>query len=83
VLVAGAVCPHPPLLVPELAGGAAPELDALRAACDEAVRRLLAARPDLVVVVGAAEETVPLPPHGDSGPALLRRPGRDRWRPRS
>jgi hypothetical protein len=62
VLVAGAVCPHPPLLVPELAGGAAPELDALRAACDEAVRRLLAARPDLVVVVGAAQETVPLPP---------------------
>jgi hypothetical protein len=30
-----AVCPHPPLLVPEVACGAAPELDGLRAACVE------------------------------------------------
>ena len=45
-------CPSPPLLVPELAAGAAAELDPLRAACREAVRRLLATRPDEVVVIG-------------------------------
>ena len=32
MLVAAAVCPCPPLLVPEVAAGAAPELDAARAA---------------------------------------------------
>jgi len=53
VLVAAAFAPHPPLIVPEVAAGAAGELDALRAACAEAVRRLTAARPDRVVVVGA------------------------------
>ncbi|MER7456885.1 class III extradiol dioxygenase subunit B-like domain-containing protein [Micromonospora sp. NPDC126480] len=56
-LVAAAVCPHPPLLVPEVAGAAAPELDELRAACDAAVARLLAAGPDELVVVGAAPAT--------------------------
>lgn len=54
MLVGAAVCPHPPLLVPELAAGAAGELDTLRAACDQAVARLLAANPDIVVVVGSA-----------------------------
>ncbi|MFI6645095.1 hypothetical protein [Streptomyces sp. NPDC050504] len=53
MLVAAAVCPCPPLLVPEVAAGAAPELDALRAACDEALDAVLAARPELIVVVGA------------------------------
>lgn len=53
MFVAAAVCPHPPLLLPEIAAGAAPELDGLRAACDEAVAALVAARPDEVVVVGA------------------------------
>jgi len=53
VLVAAAFAPHPPLIVPEVAAGAAGELDALRAACAEALRRLTAARPDRVVVVGA------------------------------
>ncbi|MET7881364.1 class III extradiol dioxygenase subunit B-like domain-containing protein [Micromonospora sp. DT68] len=52
-LVAAAVCPHPPLLVPEVAGAAAPELDDLRAACETAVRRLVAANPDTVVLLGA------------------------------
>jgi len=37
VLVAAAVCPHPPLLVPQLAAGGAPDLDKVRAACDAAV----------------------------------------------
>ncbi|MQS14246.1 hypothetical protein F7Q99_18715 [Streptomyces kaniharaensis] len=52
MLVAAAVCPCPPLLVPEVAAGAAAELDALRAACDEALATLVAAGPQLVVVVG-------------------------------
>ncbi|MFI9274797.1 hypothetical protein ACIGXM_29405 [Kitasatospora sp. NPDC052896] len=52
MLVAAAVCPCPPLLVPEVAQGAAPELGALRAACDEAVAGLLAVGPELLVVVG-------------------------------
>jgi hypothetical protein len=53
VLVA-AVLPHPPVLVPEVAGGAAGELNALRDACDAAVRAVVDAGPDLVVVVGSA-----------------------------
>lgn len=51
-LVAAAVCPHPPLIVPEVAGGAAPELDDLRRACDAAVHRLLASRARRLVVIG-------------------------------
>ncbi|MET7872130.1 class III extradiol dioxygenase subunit B-like domain-containing protein [Streptomyces cyaneofuscatus] len=54
MLVAAAVCPCPPLLVPEVAAGAAPELDAARAACLDAVGVLAASRPDLLVVVGPA-----------------------------
>ncbi|MEH0845951.1 hypothetical protein V6U81_26585 [Micromonospora sp. CPCC 205711] len=54
-LVAAAVCPHPPLIVPELAGAAAPELDDLRAAADAAVAGLLETGPEsLVVVAGNA-----------------------------
>lgn len=54
-LIAAAVCPHPVLLVPEAAGEAASETDDLRAACDEAVRRLLTA--ELLIVVGAGPTT--------------------------
>lgn len=54
MLVAAAVCPCPPLLVPEVAAGAAPELDTLRAACTDALGVLAAARPDLLVVIGPA-----------------------------
>jgi hypothetical protein len=57
VFAAAAVCPHPPVLVPEAAAGAAGELDELRAACDTAVRAVLGALPDLVVIVGDAPET--------------------------
>ncbi|UGQ13914.1 class III extradiol dioxygenase subunit B-like domain-containing protein [Yinghuangia sp. ASG 101] len=64
MLVAAAVCPHPPLIVPELAAGAAGELDALRAACDAAVADLLAARPDRVVAVGTGPETAEFPKGG-------------------
>ncbi|MGW2188380.1 hypothetical protein, partial [Streptomyces sp. NPDC001719] len=54
MLVAAAVCPCPPLLVPEVASGAAPELNGLRAACLDAVAVLAAARPDRLVVLGPA-----------------------------
>jgi hypothetical protein len=56
MLVAAAVCPCPPLLVPEVASGAAAELDGLRAACAEAVDELLAAEPQLLVLVGDGPE---------------------------
>jgi hypothetical protein len=62
VVSAIAFCPSPPLLVPELAAGAAGELDPLRAACREAVRRLLAARPDEVVVIGTGSGGGRFPP---------------------
>lgn len=52
MLVAAAVCPCPPLLVPEVASGAAAELEPLRLACAAAVAALAAARPDRLVVVG-------------------------------
>ncbi|UED86975.1 class III extradiol dioxygenase subunit B-like domain-containing protein [Streptomyces profundus] len=56
MLVAAAVCPCPPLLVPEVAAGAAPELDRARAACFDAVAVLAAARPDRLLLVGTAPE---------------------------
>jgi hypothetical protein len=49
--VAAAVLPHPPLLVPELAGQAAPELAPLRAACQVALTTVMAAA-DLMVLIG-------------------------------
>ncbi|MER6530105.1 class III extradiol dioxygenase subunit B-like domain-containing protein [Streptomyces sp. NPDC001508] len=54
MLVAAAACPCPPLLVPEVAAGAAAELDAARAACADALGVLAVARPDRLVVVGPA-----------------------------
>lgn len=56
MLIAAAVCPHPPLLVPDMAGAAAAELDALRAECDAAVTALAAAEPELIVVAGGAAQ---------------------------
>lgn len=61
MLVAAAVCPCPPLLVPEVAMGAAPELAVARTACADAIGVLAAARPDRLIVVGAAGE-------GERGP---------------
>ena len=57
MLVAAAVCPCPPLLVSEVAAGAAPELDAARAACTDALGVLAASRPDRLIVVGPAEQS--------------------------
>lgn len=56
MLVAAAVCPCPPLLVPEVAAGAAPEFDALRASCADAIGVLAASRPDRLVVIGPADQ---------------------------
>ena len=52
-VVAAAICPHPPLLLPSVASGAASELDDLRIACTTAVDRVFAAHPDVVVILGA------------------------------
>jgi hypothetical protein len=54
-IVSAAVCPHPPLLVPAVAGGAAVELDVLRAACLTAIDQLADA--DALVIVGAGRAT--------------------------
>ncbi len=54
-IVSAAVCPHPPLLVPAVAGGAAAELDVLRAACLTAIDQLADA--DALVIVGAGPAT--------------------------
>jgi hypothetical protein len=72
VLVAAAVCPHPPLLIPEAMGaaglagdraapGADGQLAALRAECAAAVAGLLAASPDLLIAVGGAAEAAEYP----------------------
>jgi hypothetical protein len=47
---AAALVPHPPLLVPELAGGAAAELGPLRAACRQALDAVIAASGTVVLV---------------------------------
>jgi hypothetical protein len=52
VPAAVAFCPCPPLLVPEVAGRAAQDTAALRAACASAVDAALATGPEVVVVVG-------------------------------
>jgi len=70
VLVAAALCPHPPVLVPEVAAGAAAELDGLRRACDDAVAELVESRPDTIVVVGNGPRTEEL--RGDAGGDLRR-----------
>ncbi|WP_405588722.1 hypothetical protein [Streptomyces sp. NBC_01190] len=57
MLVAAAVCPCPPLLVPEVATGASAELDTLRAACADAIGVLAASRPERLVVVGPVERS--------------------------
>ena len=51
MLVAAAVCPQTPLLVPEVAGGAADELADVREACLDVVTRVSTRNPDLLVVI--------------------------------
>ena len=56
MLIAAAVCPHPPLLIPAALGAAGREpqaaLRAVGEACQLAVAALVAAGPDLIAVVG-------------------------------
>jgi hypothetical protein len=71
MLIAAAVCPHPPILLPEVTGAGGPgdeELGRLRAACHDAVAALAASQPDLIAVVGAAPDTAEYPP--DAKPSL-------------
>ncbi|MGW8377311.1 class III extradiol dioxygenase subunit B-like domain-containing protein [Streptomyces sp. ODS28] len=56
MLVAAAVCPCPPLLVPQVAAGAAHETEDVRNACYDAVGVLAAARPDRLYVTGPAAQ---------------------------
>jgi hypothetical protein len=60
VILAAAVCPHPPLLVPDVAPGTSGELAALREACDGVVRTLLERRPSRVVVLGSGDPALDL-----------------------
>jgi hypothetical protein len=65
MLIAAAVCPHPPLLIPEATGAPGAhgaELERLRTACRQAVGALLAERPDLIAVVGGDSQTAEYPP---------------------
>ena len=61
MLVAAAVCPHPPGIVPELARGAADELADLRQACTVALDAVAVAAPEVLVVVGSGDETRSVP----------------------
>ena len=75
MLIAAAVCPHPPLLVPEVTGASDPaarELDRLRTACRDAVAVLIGAAPDLLVVTGGAGQTTDVPGRSRGEPARLR-----------
>jgi hypothetical protein len=63
MITAAALCPAPPLLARELTG-ADPVVPDLREACRQAAAALLASRPDVVAVVGAAEKTADWDPGG-------------------
>lgn len=61
VLVAAGVCPHPPLLVPEVAAGAVRETAALRSACRSVVDELRKIHAERLVIVGDGPATAPVP----------------------
>ena len=54
MLVAAAVCPHPPLLVPEIGVGLGTDIAVLRAECADTVNALTAVAADHLYIVGAA-----------------------------
>ena len=54
MLVAAALCPHPPLLVPDVGPGLGPEIENLRQECGRVVADLCAAGADRLFVVGTA-----------------------------
>jgi hypothetical protein len=61
VLVTAAFVPSALVLVPDVAAGAAHELDDLREACDAVVEELLDADLDLLIVLGSAPRSGPYP----------------------
>jgi hypothetical protein len=63
MIIAAALCPSPPLLVRELTG-TDPVVADLRDACANAVHALVAARPDVIVVVGPGPDTIEWPADG-------------------
>jgi hypothetical protein len=63
MIIAAALCPSPPLLVRELTG-ADPVVADLRDACANVVHALLAARPQVIVVVGPGPDTAAWPADG-------------------
>jgi hypothetical protein len=74
MLIAAAVCPHPPLLVPDVTGASDPavrELRRLRTACRDTVAALLGAAPDLLVVVGGAGQTAEYPAASGGRPSSI------------
>lgn len=62
MLVAAALCPHPPILVPALSSGASSEVDDLRQSCVQAVSELDAVDADELIVIGIG------PTPGTAGP---------------
>jgi hypothetical protein len=58
VLVAAAVCPHPPLLMMGSGRGPDPALAGVLAACETAIAALVAAEPGAIVVVGSSPHPV-------------------------
>jgi len=70
VIVGAALCASPPLLHPALTGRAV-VLPELRAACADAVARLLRSDPGLVAVVGPATATGDWAPSGRLDPAAF------------
>ena len=75
VIRATVVCPHPPLLFRELAGSEDAALE-LRVACRDALSDVLAPAPDVVVLVGGAEQSAVWPPATPPGPEGFGRAGR-------
>ena len=59
--VVAAFVPHPPLLAPALAAGAAPEVSTLLEACEAAVAALLTPVPRTVICVGGGSRTATHP----------------------
>ena len=56
MLVAAAVLPHPPLLIPEVAAGASHELDQVRSACLDALKQIMASDCERIYLVGTGAE---------------------------
>lgn len=75
-VVAIAVVPGPPLLLPGATGGPVAEVEELRDACVAALRAVAEQRPDRIVLVGGARPGERLPPLSERvGRALLDQAG--------